>query len=63
MSSGDIRSTEGAATFVRAAAGQFDPAVAELRVQSKILNTIALGLARNLAALTGTPTNLGVFRV
>ena len=63
VSSGDIRSTEGASTFVRAAAGQFDPAVAELRAQSKILNTIALGLARNLAALTGTPTNLGVFRV
>jgi hypothetical protein len=63
VSSGDIRSTEGASTFVRAAAGQFDPAVAELRAQSKILNTIALGLARNLAALTGTPTNLGVVRV
>ena len=63
VSGSDIRSTEGASTFIRAAAGQFDPVLAQLRVQTKILNTIAIGIAQNLSQLTGTPTQIGAVRV
>jgi hypothetical protein len=63
VSGSDIRSTEGASTFIRAAAGQFDPVVAQLRVQTKILNTIAIGIAQNLSQLTGTPAQIGAVRV
>ena len=37
VSVGDIRSTEGARQFIQAAAGAFDPNLAELRTQTKLL--------------------------
>ena len=37
VSVGDIRSTEGARQFIQAAAGAFDPNLAELRAQTKLL--------------------------
>lgn len=39
---GDIRSTEGANQFIQAAAGAFDPNLAELRAQSRLLRQIAV---------------------
>lgn len=38
----DIRSTEGASQFIQAAAGAFDPNLAELRAQSKLLRQIVV---------------------
>lgn len=42
ISVGDIRSNEGANQFIQAAAGAFDPNLAELRAQSKLLRQIAV---------------------
>ena len=39
---GDLRSTDGANQFIQAAAGAFDPNLAELRAQSKLLRQIVL---------------------
>ncbi len=39
---GDLRSTEGANTFLQAAAGAFDPRLAEARAQTKLLSRIAV---------------------
>lgn len=60
---GDIRSQEGARQFISAAAGAFDPNLAELRAQSKLLRQIVLnsgalqyleqGIGRSVTLLRG----------
>jgi hypothetical protein len=60
---GDIRSQEGARQFISAAAGAFDPNLAELRAQSKLLRQIVLnsgalqyleqGIGRSVTFLRG----------
>lgn len=60
---GDIRSTEGARAFLSAAAGAFDPNLAELRAQTKLLQRIFInsgalqylerGIGQSVAILRG----------